>query len=98
MTERLKALYRSMIAFDRGQPDLIQHFTKVHAYAKLIAEYRRKVNPIVNVFCVQTAGYHNVLVPEYGYRTNILYGWTGKELLFADAMIRLWDERDGRTQ
>ena len=66
--------------------------------AKLIAEYRRKVNPKVNVFCVQTAGYHNVLVPEYGYRTNILYGWTGKELLFADAMIRLWDERDGRTQ
>ena len=66
--------------------------------AKLIAEYRRKVNPIVNVFCVQTAGYHNVLVPEYGYRTNILYGWTGKELLFADAMIRPWDERDGRTQ
>ena len=31
--------------------------------AKLIAEYRRKVNPRVNVFCVQTAGYNNVLVP-----------------------------------
>lgn len=62
--------------------------------AKLINEYRSKVNPKVNVFCVQTAGYNNVVVPEYGYRTNILYGWTGKELLFADAMIKFWDEKD----
>lgn len=63
--------------------------------AKLIDAYRRKVNPKVNVFCVQTAGYNNVLVPEYGYRTNILYGWTGKEAVFADAMICFWDEKDG---
>lgn len=62
--------------------------------AKLISEYRREVNPRVNIFCVQTAGYSNVLVPEYGYRTNILYGWTGKELLFADRMIRLWDQAE----
>ena len=64
--------------------------------AKLINEYRSKVNPRVNVFCVQTAGYTNVAVPEYGYRTNILYGWTGKEALFADAMIRFWDEKDAQ--
>lgn len=62
--------------------------------AKLIAEYRKKVNRKVNVFCIQTAGYNNVLVPEYGYRTNILYGWTGKELLFADAMNKFWDAKD----
>jgi len=43
---------------------------------------------------VQTAGYHNVLVPEYGYRTCILYGWTGREAVFADAMNRFWDEKD----
>ena len=61
--------------------------------AKLINAYRNKVNPRVNVFCVQTAGYDNVLVPEYGYRTNILYGWTGKELQFADSMIRFWDAK-----
>ena len=65
--------------------------------AKLIDEYRRKVNPKVNVFCVQTAGYSNVSVPEYGYRTNIMYGWTGKEAVFADTMIKLWDEIDGNT-
>lgn len=62
--------------------------------AKLINVYRQQVNPKVNVYCVQTAGYNNVLVPEYGYRTNILYGWTGKELVFADAMNKFWDEKD----
>ncbi len=61
--------------------------------AKLIQEYRNKVNRDVNVFSVQTAGYNNVVVPEYGYRTNLLYGWTGKELIFADTMIRFWDQK-----
>lgn len=64
--------------------------------AKLINEYR-KINPKVNVYCIQTAGYDNVLVPEYGYRTNIFYGWTGKELNFIDAMNRFWDEHDNRN-
>ena len=62
--------------------------------AKLIQEYRDKVNPFVNVFSVQTAGYDNVVIPEYGFRTNILYGWTGKELVFADEMIRFWDQKE----
>ena len=61
--------------------------------AKLIDAYRSTVNPDVNVFCVQTAGYDNVLVPEYGYRTNVLYGWTGKEAVFAKTMIDFWDEK-----
>lgn len=61
---------------------------------KLIAKYRSEVNPKVNVFMVQTAGYTNILVPEYGYRCNLLYGWTGKELIFADAMIKFWDDKD----
>lgn len=60
---------------------------------KLIEKYR-EINPRVNVYCVQTAGYNNVLVPEYGYRTNILYGWTGKEALFIDKMNKMWDELD----
>lgn len=61
---------------------------------KLIARYRAEVNPKVNVFSVQTAGYNNVLIPEYSYRTNILYGWTGKELLFADTIIKFWDSKE----
>lgn len=59
---------------------------------KLILDYRKMVNPKVNVFCIQTAGYNNVLIPEYAYRTNIMYGWTGKESLFAKTIIDEWDE------
>lgn len=62
--------------------------------AKLIDEYRKKVNPKVNVFSVQTAGYNNVVIPEYGYRTNIMYGWTGKELQFAAEMIDFWNSKE----
>lgn len=65
--------------------------------AKLIEAYRRQVNPKVNVFSVQTAGYDNVLIPESGYRTSILYGWTGNELVYADAINRFWDEKDAEA-
>ena len=65
--------------------------------AKLIADYRKKVNPKVNVFCVQTAGYNNVLVPENAYRSAVLYGWTGKELLYADIVNKFWDEKDAEA-
>lgn len=64
---------------------------------KLVQEYRKKVNPKVNVFTIQTAGYDNVVIPEYAYRTNIMYGWTGKEAVFADAMIQQWDEIDTKN-
>jgi hypothetical protein len=61
---------------------------------KLVQEYRKKVNPKVNVFTIQTAGYNNAVLPEYAYRTNIMYGWTGKEAVFAKAMIDQWDAID----
>lgn len=64
---------------------------------KLVQEYRKKVNPKVNVFSVQTAGYDNVVIPEYAYRTNIMYGWTGNEAVFAKAMIDQWDEIENRN-
>ena len=62
--------------------------------AKVVDYYRQNVNPKVNVYCVQTAGYANVLLPENGYRTNVLYGWTGKELVYAKVMNDFWDEYD----
>ena len=65
---------------------------------KLVQEYRKRVNPKVNVFSIQTAGYDNVVIPEYAYRTNIMYGWTGKETVFADAMIKQWDEIEAKKQ
>lgn len=65
---------------------------------KLILEYRKQVNPRVNVFSIQTAGYKNVLVPEMSYRTAMLTGWTGKELQFADEYIKIWDDIENRNQ
>ncbi len=64
--------------------------------AKLVDEYRRKVNSKVNLYSIQTAGYNNVVLPENGYRTNILYGWTGKELVYAQAMNQFWDGLDAK--
>ena len=61
---------------------------------KLIQDYRRLVNPFVNVFSIQTAGYDNILVPEMAKRCAILYGWTGNEASFAEAYIDLWDQVD----
>ena len=60
----------------------------------LVQEYRKKVNPRVNVFSIQTAGYTNAVLPENAYRTSILYGWTGKEAVYAQEIIRQWDEID----
>ena len=64
---------------------------------KLVQEYRKKVNPKVNVFTIQTAGYDNAVLPEYAYRTNIMYGWTGKEAVFAQAMIDQWNAIDSNN-
>ena len=63
---------------------------------KLIQDYRRLVNPKVNVFSIQTAGYDNVLVPEMAERCAILYGWTGNEATFAKAYTDIWDDIQNR--
>ena len=65
---------------------------------KLVQEYRRRVNPKVNVFSIQTAGYDNSVLPENEYRTSILTGWTGKEVVYAKEMIDIWDRLDGISQ
>lgn len=64
---------------------------------KLIQDYRKNVNPKVNVFSVQTAGYNNAIVPEMAYRTSILYGWTGREAVYGKAMIDIWDDIEHRN-
>jgi hypothetical protein len=62
---------------------------------KLVQEYRKRVNPRVNVFSVQTAGYNNMVIPEMAYRTHLMQGWTGKEASFAASVIEIWNETDG---
>lgn len=69
----------------------------INVYA-LIQEYRKKVNARCNFFSCQTAGYDNVLIPEMSYRTAFMYGWTGKEALFADAYIKQWDAIEAQSK
>lgn len=57
----------------------------------LVRKYRKTVNPKVNVFTVQVAGYDNSVLPENIYRGAILEGWTGKESIFAKEIIDTWD-------
>jgi len=58
---------------------------------KLLKKYRSTVNPKVNFFTVQTAGYDNAVIPEFIYRGAVLCGWTGKEVNFAAKLIEQWD-------
>ncbi len=60
-------------------------------WQELYQKYREEVNPKVNVFSVQVAGYNNSVIPENLYRGAILSGWTGKEPVFAKAIIETWD-------
>ena len=56
---------------------------------KLIAEYRRTVNPNVHVYLVQVAGYRDTLVPEVYAKTHILGGWGDGILRYAARMAEL---------
>lgn len=58
----------------------------------LVNKYRQTVNPKVNVFSVQVAGYNNSVLPENLYRGAILSGWTGKESQFAYTLNKIWDK------
>lgn len=61
---------------------------------KLVKKYRKEVNPKVNIFCVQVAGYDNSLIPDNLYRGSILSGWTGKEVLYASKIIKFWNVKE----
>ena len=63
---------------------------------KLVQEYRRTVNPKVNVFSVQVAGYNNTVLPENLYRGAMLSGWTGKETMFAANIIDTWNSIESK--
>ena len=54
--------------------------------AKLVNAYRAKVNPLVNVFLIQVAGYQDTIIPEFYKRTYILGGWSEGIFRFAAQM------------
>lgn len=60
----------------------------------LVATYRREVNPKVNVYLVQVAGYSDTIIPEAYYRTFILGGWSAGLLRYAHQMAQIFDGSD----
>ena len=93
-TDAQKAQYRKMGFGCNGHWSRNEGMINVF---KLIQEYRKKVNPKVNVFSVQAAGYDNVCIPEMSERCAIMYGWTGREAEFSQAYINIWDDIQGRN-
>lgn len=73
------------------QEYLVKYSREYIDVLRLVQKYREVVNPLVNVFSVQTAGYDNSVLPENENRVSILTGWTGKESVYAKAMIDIWD-------
>ena len=59
---------------------------------KLVENYRQTVNEKLNVFTIQTAGYNDSVLPQSMYRSAILSSWTGKEAVYAQKVIELWDK------
>ena len=59
---------------------------------KCVDKYRMEINPKLNTYMVQTAGYDNTILPETTYRGAILAGWTGNEVVYAKQLCKLWDE------
>ena len=62
MTERIRSLFYRMIEFDRGDPDLIQHFTKVYSYASLIAQSEQLEAHLTEVL-EAAALVHDIAIP-----------------------------------
>ena len=62
MQDRIRRLFYAMMDFDRGQPDLIQHFTKVHSYASLIAA-TEEIDPHTAEVLEAAALVHDIGIP-----------------------------------
>jgi hypothetical protein len=71
----------------------IYHTPYINAL-KLIDRYREKVSKKVNCYLVQVAGYKDSIAPQFMYRTVNLTGWTGREVLFAQKLGKIWDGFD----
>lgn len=64
-----------------------------HMNIPKILEDIRKDHPKINYYLVSFGGYNNTLaVPAY--RLSVLSGFNGKEVVYADAMNKFWDEFD----
>lgn len=60
---------------------------------KLIAKYRKDVNPNVMVYLVQVAGYQDTIMPEFFDRTYIIGGWSAGVIKFAARMDQQFNQK-----
>lgn len=91
------ALYDSELAYDNVFIYTDAQDTSYYSCEEVIKSYRR-VNPKLNVFVVQTAGYATSILPVDYYRVGSLCGFTGKEVTAAQKMIMEWDEFDSLNE
>ena len=86
MKDRIRQLFLRMIASDAGDPDLIQHFTKVHSYAKLIAA-SEGLDPHTAEILEAAALVHDIAIPlcnsKYGSHAGPLQEKEGPPLVRA---------------
>lgn len=73
--KKLNDLFLAMIEFDKGDPKRIQHFTKVHSYAKLIGQMEELDDH--TLFILEAAAYvHDIGIhpaeEKYGYQNGKL--------------------------
>ena len=79
---RLNNLYKKMIEYYRGNPQQIQHLTKVHSFAKLIGEEEHLDER--TLYILEAAAYESVL------RWRSMAGTTD---LFRSRRVRLRQRR-----
>jgi len=65
---------------------------------KLINAYRARVNPNVNVYLVQVAGYQDIILPEFYKRTYILSGWSEGLFKFAHQMSNMMEQEQAQQK
>lgn len=61
---------------------------------KLVENYRNTIHNKLNVFTIQTAGYNDSIINQSTYRGANLSSWTGKEAVYAEKIIKLWNQLD----
>ena len=96
--ERLNALFLKMIAFDEGDPKRIQHFVKVHSFAKLIGELEKL--DARTLYTLEAAAYlHDIGIriaeEKFGRNDGKLQEQDGPDyqiLVEADFLVNLYED------
>lgn len=65
--------------------------------AKLIGDYRNRVNPDVMVFAVNLAAYHGSMFPEFYDRTFLTSGWNDQIFKFMQEMYKLYEQKPEKS-